>query len=230
MSKKIIFKIDKELDFKNHLIGSNVVLRDNIKMSPETSDYFKRLRESTDKEKIKIFEEKTSKFYENKMNDFRCLLIKQTEEMWNLVENKYFNKMEEIHKKSFPLKIISGILSTTPMIYGYNFNGDSPWFACPYDSSVKAINTAMHEIMHTFFHKYFWEEYKNKFELTHDQIYKVKESVTVILDLEFNDIRISPDKGHAGHEELREKIKEDWLKYKDFEKVLDEACLFIKNN
>lgn len=69
---------------------------------------------------------------------------------------------------------------------------------------------------------------QNKFELSDDQIYKVKESVTVILNLEFHDIRLIPDKGHQGHEILRKKIKEDWLKYKDFKKVLEEACLYIK--
>lgn len=58
----------------------------------------------------------------------------------------------------------------------------------------------MHEIMHLYFYKYFWDEYKNKFELSDEQIYTIKEAVTVILNLEF----------------------------KDFEKVLKEACLYIK--
>lgn len=229
MSKKVIFKIDKELDFQNHLIGSKRALKDIAKMSPETSDYFKSLRDANEEEKRKIFEERTTKFYSDEMIDVRALLVKQAQEMWDLVEDKYFSKMEHIHQKDFPFENISGILSTTPMIYGYNFNEDNLWFACPHDSAIKAIHTAMHEIMHLFFHKYFWDEYKNKFELTGDQIYKIKESVTVLLNLEFNDIRLITDRGHWGHEAVREKIKEDWLKFKDFNKVLEEVCLYIKS-
>jgi len=228
MSKKIIFEINKELDFQNHLTGSKRVLPNMDKISPETSDYFKSLRDANEEEKRKIFEKRTTKFYSNEMTDIRTLLVKQTQEMWDLIEDKYFSKMESIHHKSFPPQTIYGILSTTPMIYSYNFSEENPWFACPYDSSIKAIHTAMHEIMHTFFHEYFWDEYKNKFELSDEQIYLIKEAVTVILNLEFNDIRLIPDKGHWGHESIREKIKQDWLKYKDFEKVLKEACLYIK--
>lgn len=64
--------------------------------------------------------------------------------------------------------------------------------------------------------------------LNNEQIYKIKESLTVILNLEFEDIRIYPDKDKLGHEIIREKIKQDWIKYRDFKKVLKEACLYIK--
>jgi hypothetical protein len=124
--------------------------------------------------------------------------------------------------------MVSGILSTTPTVYGYNFNNENPWFACSVDSPIKAIHTAMHEIMHIYFLKYFADEYKNRFQLNNDQIYIIKESLTVLLNLEFNDIRLISDRGHFGHEALREKIKNDWLKYKDFKKVLNETCLYIK--
>lgn len=228
MSKKVIFKIDKDLDFRNHLTGARVALEGSISMSPQTSEYFKSLRDATEEEKRNIFDKRTSKFYSEEMKSVRNLLVKQTQEMWDLIEDRYFNKMEEIHKKSFPLDMISGILSTTPTVYGYDFHEGNPWFACTFDSPLKAMHVATHEIMHIFFHRYFWNEYKDKFELSEKQIYKIKESVTVILNLEFSDIRINPDNGHSGHESLREKIKEDWIKYKDFEKVLEDACIYIK--
>lgn len=155
------------------------------------------------------------------------MLVKQTQEMWNLIEEKYFNKMEEIHKNVFPLGTISAVLSTTPTVYGYNFNNKNPWFACSSDSPLKAIHTTMHEIMHIYFLEYFKDKYKNKFQLNEDQIYILKESLTVILNLEFDDIRIYSDKSKKGHEEIRQNIKENWLKYKDFDKVLEEACIYI---
>ena len=227
MNKKIIFKINKELDFQNHLIGSKRILNISQNISPEIIKYFKSLQ--NEPENLEVFLKKTTKFYSNEMKNMRVLLVKQTQEMWDLVENKYFHNIEKIHQKKFPFKQITGILSTTPMIYGYNFNINSPWFACPSDSPIKAIHIAMHEIMHSYFHKYFMEEYKEKFELNDEQIWVVKEALTILLDLEFNEIRMFPDKGKQGHEILREKIKEDWLKYKDIIKVLDEACFYIKN-
>ena len=162
------------------------------------------------------------------MIDFRDLLVKQTEDMWNLVEERYFNKVEQIHKNKFPFEVIYGILSTTPMFYGYDFNKQNPWFACSIESPLKAIHTAMHEIMHVFFNQYFKEKYKEKFELNEEQLFMVKESLTILLNLEFKEIRIFMDIGKNGHEKLRENIKENWLKYKDIEKVLDEACIFLK--
>jgi hypothetical protein len=226
--KKVVFKIDRELDFKNHLIGAKRILDNFQNTRPEVIEYFKSLRNADEEDKIKIFENETSKFYGNGMKDIRPLLVKQTEEMWDLVEDEYFSKIEKIHQKKFPFKQITGVLSTTPKFYGYDFNKDSPWFACPNDSSLRAIHVTMHEIMHTYFHVYFREEYKNKFKLNDEQIWTIKEALTIILNVELDDMRIYPDKGKPGHEKLREKIKEDWLKYKDINKVLDEACLFIK--
>ena len=224
------FKINKELDFQNHLIGAKVILNNFQNTKPEVLEYFKSLRNADKKNKIKVFEKESSKFYNDKMKDLRTLLVKQTQEMWNLIEDKYFNKIEKIHQKKFPFKQITGILSTTPKFYGYDFDGNNPWFACPSDSSIKAVHVAMHEIMHAYFHKYFMEEYKKKFNLNNEQIWIVKEVITILLNLELGDIRIFPDKSKPGHEKLREKIKEDWLKYKDIKKVLDEACLFVKNH
>jgi len=228
MDKKVIFKIDKDLDFQNHLIGLKVNNERFLKVSPETNEYYTKLSGANLEDKRSIFDERTSGFYSDNMIDIRNLLIKQTQEMWDLVSDKYFKKIEQIHKKTFPYKMVLGILSTTPTVYGYDFNKENPWFACPCDSPIRAVHAAMHEIMHIYFLEYFKEEYQEKYQLDDEQIYVIKESLTVILNLEFNYIRIYPDKGKVGHEIIREKIKKDWIKYKDFEKVLEEACLYIK--
>lgn len=95
---------------------------------------------------------------------------------------------------------------------------------------MRAVDTAMHEIMHFIFHKYFYHKWKKKFKLTDKQIWTIKEAVTVILNTECDNIRFDIDKGHKGHEKLRAKIEKDWKKYKNFEKVLDRACEYVKNN
>jgi len=221
--KKVIFKIDKDLDFKNHLIMAKT-LEKVQGISSDIAAYYKNLREADDAEKIKIFEKESSVFYSDKMKIFRDILVKQTQEMWVLVNDEYIEKMEKIHKKDFPFENISGILTTAPFGYGYDFNESSSWFACSKDAPLKAVHTAMHEIMHAFFHKYFADDLKTKFNLDDKKIWLISEALTVILNLEFDDLRMYPDKGHPGHEELREKIKENWLKYKDLNKVLEEVC------
>lgn len=228
MNKKVLFKIDKDLDFQNHLIGVKVTMGHSLKISSETSEYYKKLGEAKEKDKRRIFDQKTLNFYKDDSVNFRKLIEKQTQEMWDLVNDEFFHKMDYIHKNKFPLKVVHGILSTTPTVYGYDFNRKNPWFACSIDSPIKAIHTAMHEIMHVYFLEYFADEYKNKFKLDEEQIYIIKESLTVILNLEFNDIRIYKDNDKVGHEMIREKIKKDWLKYKDFKKVLEGVCLYIK--
>lgn len=230
MKKKLVeFIIDKDLDFQNHLVGARVFSL-NPNFSKETNLYFEKFKEATENEKMEIFEKKSEKFYSAKFVSTRNLLLKQIQEMWNLTEDEYFKRMEKIHQNKFPLEKIYGVLSTTPTIYGYSFNVDKPWFACKYDYPLRAVSTAMHEIMHVFFAKYFLDKYKNKFNLDDKQIHDVKEALTVILNLEFEDLRFFLDTDKPGQEELRKKVKESWLKYKNIDKVLDEACAFIKNS
>lgn len=228
VKKRVLFKIDENLDFENHLIGLNIFLKNSIKVPPDVIQYYEELKNINKNEQREVFIKKTRYFYNENALEIRSLLVKQTQEMWDLIDEKYFNKMEEIHKNVFPLETISAILSTTSTVYGYNFNNKNPWFACPYDSSIKAIHTAMHEIMHVFFNEYFYKEYKLKFDLNDEQIYLIKESLTVILNLEFENIRIYPDKSKPGHEEIREKIKNNWIKHRDIAKVLEEICIYVK--
>jgi hypothetical protein len=228
MSRRVVFKINKKLDFKNHLIGISRIPSVN-NMPAEHKEYYKKLKSALDVEnQRKIFEKETSRFYGKDSKKFRVLMVKQVQEMWDLMEKPYFEKMDKIHKNKFPLRKVNGILSTTPMVYGYNFDGLNPWFTCSYNSPIKAVHTTMHEMMHVYFHKYFFKKYKKKFKLTNNQIWTVKESLTVLLNLEFGGLRIFPDRGKLGHEKLRNRIKKDWVKYGDLDKVMEKICLCVK--
>ena len=141
---------------------------------------------------------------------------------------KYIKRMEKIHGRKFPFKIIRGFLSTA-FGFGYNFRGDESWFACPCDSSLRAINVAMHEIMHLIFHYYF-DGWGKKFSLVKTQMWAIKESFTVLLNLECADLRIRKDAGYPDHQKLRAKISKDWEKYKNFDKVLNRTCEYVRKN
>jgi hypothetical protein len=223
----VFFGIDKKIDFKNHLIG----IRTYKQLPPSSPDfnYLKKLDESDENKKYSVFLEKTKWFYEPKNKKFRSLLIKQTQEAWNLVEKKYINKLEKIHNRKFPYKKIYGVLSTANR-FGYNCFELKKWFACNCNSPVRCSDTATHELMHFMFHYYFFDEFKKNFSLSDNQIWAVKESITAILNIEFSDLRFGFDNGHNGHEKLREKIVKDWKKYKNFEKVLGEVCGYVRKN
>jgi hypothetical protein len=86
-------------------------------------EYYKKLAKVGDKERHRLFNEKTNWFYDSKKKKFRDLVVKQAQEAWSLVEKEYIKRMEKIHGRKFPLKAIRGVLSTA-FGYGYNFRGD----------------------------------------------------------------------------------------------------------
>jgi len=221
--KKVTFKIDKDLDFKNHLIMARIA--EKAPVEPKVAEYYKKLREADETGKLQIFEKESARFYSEEMKPFREVLVKQVQEMWDLINDEYVSRMEKIHHNSFPFGSISGVLTTAPFGYGYDFNESGPWFACVKDSPIKAIHTGMHEVMHAFFRKYFGSEIEAKYKIDEKKVWLISEALTVLLNLEFGDLRMYPDKGHPGHEELREVIKKSWLETKDLDKVLEEVCV-----
>jgi len=59
----------------------------------------------------------------------------------------------------------------------------------------------------------------------------LKEALTFLLnEPEFDGIILSQDSEYPEHQELRKKLKNIWLKNKDFQKLLDQAILIIKND
>ena len=84
--------------------------------------------------------------------------------------------------------------------------------------------------MHFVFHKHFHKQWQKKFSLKDDQMWAVKEATTVLLNVEAEDLMFSLDKGYPDHKKIRLKIKNDWNRYKNFEKVLDNVCGYVKKN
>jgi len=219
MVKKVKFIIDQDLDYKNHLIGVKIT-KNIINFSPKLASYFEDIRNAEKMNKKKVFEEKTKWFYRKEINEITELYVKQVQEMWNLIEEKYIKKMNNIFKNKFPYDIIYGVVSSTPFGYGYEFKEPKPWFACPNDKTITAVNVAMHEIMHAYFNKYLAKDLFEKYHLSEEQIFEFKESLTVLLNVECGDFRLYEDKGHFGHEKMRKKIKEEWNKSHDIDRVI----------
>jgi len=70
-------------------------------------------------------------------------------------------------------------------------------------------------------------------ELTKKDFEDLKEALTVILNEEFMDLIIWPDKGYKVHEKLRAALAQFWRKNRNFAKLIDygvKVILSQKNN
>jgi hypothetical protein len=73
-----------------------------------------------------------------------------------------------------------------------------------------------------------WDKVEKKLgnKKTHD----LKEALTELLNLEFKDLWIVDDRSYPNHIQLREFIKKEWMKEKDFDKLTEDCIKWIKKN
>lgn len=144
---------------------------------------------------------------------------------WDLVNKRYFERMEKIFKKKFPFEEVNAYITTSGRC---PYDPDEPSFMVSlFYSLPDSLNTCGHEIMHIFFHNTYWAEVEK--EVGEEKTADLKEALTVLLNLEFKDLWIAKDRGYESHQELRNFISEKWKEEKDFEKLLDACVQYLKN-
>lgn len=155
-------------------------------------------------------------------NDYAVFLDKS----WKKIEKKYFEKLKNITGKELKVKKINAHITIAPR--------------CPYDPEDKSfmvnlfasppinLMTAGHEIMHLHFHENYFEEVEK--QLGNKKTHDLKEALTVLLNIEFNDLWSVIDNGYESHKELRNFIAEEWKKEKDFDKLLTKCIEYIKKD
>jgi hypothetical protein len=67
-------------------------------------------------------------------------------------------------------------------------------------------------------------------EIGKEKTADLKESLTVLLNLEFGNLFLAKDRGYPLHQKLRSFIEEEWKKEKDFDKLIGKCISFIKND
>jgi len=84
--------------------------------------------------------------------------------------------------------------------------------------TVSARKTVMHELWHFYTWYKFGVEWQDK--LGKEKYNDIKESLTVLLNVEFKDLlKDVEDKGYSQHQELRKQILYIWQKEKNIEKL-----------
>ncbi len=224
-SQIVTFVVDKELDIENHLIALNSYKRNRNRVFTQKENKDLETLSNLSIEEAKIEIQKTVETY-YKNAEKLISLAKGINEEWVKIEKDFIEKLEKIHKFPFTHKAVKGVLSTATR-FGYNMNNG--WFAT--DSSrdkFACMDVAMHELMHFMFHKYY-DEVCKKSDLTPGEMWDIKESSTVLLNLECGELLSHQEVGYPPHRELRAVIEKSWMQNKDFDKTLADAIEFVKN-
>ena len=224
-SSHVEFIINQRLDIENHLIGM-YSYRDKLhSRTKRKNERYEKLLKLSTKERINFIKKELSSFYSSKNKSKLEEIKNDIQKHWNKIEKECFKRIEKVFGKPFPHNSIKGVLSTASR-FGYNIK--KKWFAVDiYSNKFLAADTAMHELFHFVFHFYFEKECK-KYKLNWRQIWNIKEAVTVLINSDFSDLRLKPDNGYPEHKKIRDFILKEWKKNKDFKKVLDKTCKFVK--
>lgn len=92
------------------------------------------------------------------------------------------------------------------------------------------IDGFMHELLHFQFNKYWREDKKSLVsKLSEDDYFKVKESMTVILDDELKPIITLPDCSYSDFIDYRNVLHENWRNNHDFDSLVEFALDKLNN-
>lgn len=158
-----------------------------------------------------------SKFYKSSIIKF---FVKVLNDSWSNIEGEYIKRLEKITAKPFAFEKISAFITTIQRC-PYNVGENSFMVYC-FSNVFDIMRASGHEIFHLHFHKHYWHEVEK--ELGNQKTHELKEALTVLLNLEFRDLWFAEDKGYEIHKELREFIRAEWNKDKNFD-ILINKCM-----
>jgi hypothetical protein len=213
---KVVFKIDINKDAKNYYDCANSESkfgRDFTKcIKPEILEKLRGKNWGEVRtEIIKILE----RGYSADKEKFEKRL-KDIENEWKKIEPEFFKRLESLMK----CKIYTGAFTCYLTTIGRcPYNDKENWFMANifWDTDRILIGMA-HELMHLQFHHYFNEL---RVKISENQFQDLKESLTVLLNIEFKDLLKSEDIGYPNHQELRKFISEEWKKEQDFGRLIE---------
>jgi len=225
MAKNVVkFVISEELDIKNHLIGMETYKKKLHSGAGRYEEFYKKMMPLSQEERIAFMRKWLKPFYSGSKKKILNEIKKETEGFWRKIEEEYFERLEKIHGQMFSHEIVTAVLSTARR-FGYSTKDH--WFALSIrENKYAAVDIVMHELMHFMFHRYFWKDCEKK-GLAWQQVWNIKESFTVILNLEFGDLMFGLDEGYPEHKKIRKAIEESWVKNRSFGKALEAACLAV---
>jgi len=221
---KVIFTFDKEKDLHN--------IWETCNFKSNWSNNFKRGLPS---KVLELCEDKRFQECEKELKDYFLkihkselivIFIKSVQEAWNKINDEFFKRLKKIMKKPICSDKFIGYLTTAGRC-PYDFQEYSFMFSLFYPLP-NAILTTAHEIMHVQFHNTYWKKIEK--QIGKEKTADLKEALTVLLNIEFQDLWFAEDQGYEPHKELRKFIEKEWKKEKDFDVLMKKCTRWIQKN
>lgn len=163
--------------------------------------------------------EKVREFVRKYISDNSLSTVKASSDMqhnWNTVSNQFENRAEKI----FGIRIPYNVTAYMTVAGRFPYSTKEKYFYVSLKKS-NANAVTVHELMHF----YTWElfkEYVIDKKISDDLYNDIKESFTVLLNIEFKDLlNGEEDVGYPQHAEMRAKISRLWNEHKDIKKVFE---------
>ena len=149
----------------------------------------------------------------------RNQLIKQTivntNVLWSQIETQFIKRLKHVTQTSkFSEKITCYITTGFMCPYDKDWFMISAWHSLPH-----SLGTIAHELLHIQFLKYYKDYCLER--LTEKQLDILKEAMTFILNIEFNDLLLVDDRGYPEQQKLRVKLQKLWKG--NFKEFLDDS-------
>ena len=223
------FIVDFEKDIWNwkRIFGSERVLYPIERLPQGDHEFIMSIKEVHDDADInRVWIDFIEKKYGSGMRvDLFAIAAKKE---WDIVEEKIFALFEQITKKPFVFRDVPiTAVITTAKLAPYNVH--ERWLMLFPSATIEYARTLIaHELLHFHFHEQY-EQALIKNGVSKDDFHTIKEAMTVLLNAEeFKDVITVPDKGYEVHNELRNKLHEEWEKTKNFDHLIDVAVDFVK--
>ena len=221
---KVIFKFDREKDLHNIWETCNVPSKwyDHSKwVSPSIIEICKNKKFSQCKKELSEYRKK---MYDSGFLEISAELLQKA---WNKINDEYFKRLEKMMNKPIFTKEFKCYI-TTMTRSPYDLE-EHKWFMVSFSKGIlEALVTCGHELMHLQFHETYWKGIEK--EIGYEKTNDLKESLTVILNIEFADLWFAFDRGYEMHKDLRDFIEKEWKKKPDFDVLIKKCVKYLKIN
>lgn len=191
-----------------------------------------KIKNTTVEEAFKIL----MPYLENKYENNKELIdstAKEIKTILDLQKDEVFKVLEKLTKHPIEYKEIK-IRLTTLNRCPYTWETWEILMVAPkrWDKKEFWTSTLAHEMLHMQTHRYYESEYPMN-QLNKKQFNLIKESLTFLLNHEFEGIEMRKDPWYENHQKFR-KVLEDYRlslwENKDFEKLIEYGCNYILDN
>jgi len=221
---KVVFKFDKEKDLWNNWFAINFISELEKGRKFNNISYLDKIVKGKKfeecKDEIEIFHKK---IHDSFLIDET---IKSFQSVWNKINDEFFKRLDKMTKNKFPFEKVTSYL-TTQSLCPYDYKKGS-FMISIWSNLPSMLRISAHELMHLDFHNNNWKEIEE--EIGKEKTEKLKEALTILLNLEFKDLWFVKDNGKDNEEQqkLREFIKKEWLKEKNYKSLLEKCVIYLK--